>query len=69
MPYVLIPFKSFITRWHGEENLDDSLYWIRQNVGEMNIDWDVDNCKEHSDHAIFWFAREIDAVAFKLRWV
>lgn len=64
---VIIPMKSFISSWSSGEG--GSLDWLLENVGQSKIDWEADVCKDLVDHAEFWFKREEDALAFKLRWL
>lgn len=68
MAFVTIPYKSFIGFWHDENNPNDCLRWLRENIGESRQDWIAETTKDE-DHAIFWFRRDEDAVAFKLRWI
>ena len=63
---VIIPFGSFIGSW--DRGKEGSLDWLLTNIGQPNVDWKADTCKEVADCAIFWFKREEDTVAFKLRW-
>lgn len=48
---------------------EECIDWLYENVGERDFLWKVENCTYLADHAKFWFWRDEDAVAFKLRWI
>ena len=64
---VCIPFSSFIDSWSDKE--DGSYNWLKENVGKPQQDWRANYDPVDPNYALFWFKREEDAVAFKLRWM
>ena len=67
MAKVIIPFESFIAHWGGLDN--QCLDWLNENVGKCGVYWRADVNYFSVEHADFWFLREQDAIAFKLRWM
>lgn len=62
---VIMPYSSFIKSWSTGDG--GSLDWLLKSVGKVEVDWEANTYSE--DCAIFYFKREEDAIAFKLRWL
>lgn len=67
MAIIIIPYSSFIEHWGAKD--DECTEWLNENVGQQGFFWKVENCEYLEEHARFWFWRDDDAMAFKLRWL
>lgn len=66
MAKVVIPFKNVI--WFDEDPDTDTLAWLNYYVGKPQLDWCAATSATNANQAIFFFNRDEDALAFKLRW-